>query len=102
MIRRPPRSTLFPYTTLFRSNVGKLSEPKLLLFDHLGLEHQAAAVDAGSGDRDREGDARTGTEIGGEDEDRHRPPAGGIRHTNSPSDSKQKIDRPTAYPPPHT
>src|SRR3712207_8382344 len=25
MIRRPPRSTLFPYTTLFRSSVG--SEP---------------------------------------------------------------------------
>src|SRR5258705_9149633 len=24
MIRRPPRSTLFPYTTLFRSNVGSL------------------------------------------------------------------------------
>src|SRR3712207_7613197 len=24
MIRRPPRSTLFPYTTLFRSQVGKL------------------------------------------------------------------------------
>src|SRR2546422_3565598 len=23
MIRRPPRSTLFPYTTLFRSNVSK-------------------------------------------------------------------------------
>src|SRR2546426_6201110 len=23
MIRRPPRSTLFPYTTLFRSHVGK-------------------------------------------------------------------------------
>jgi len=22
MIRRPPRSTLFPYTTLFRSHVG--------------------------------------------------------------------------------
>ena len=22
MIRRPPRSTLFPYTTLFRSGVG--------------------------------------------------------------------------------
>src|SRR3712207_7453677 len=26
MIRRPPRSTLFPYTTLFRSPVGKLTE----------------------------------------------------------------------------
>src|SRR3712207_8475224 len=24
MIRRPPRSTLFPYTTLFRSTVGRL------------------------------------------------------------------------------
>src|SRR2546426_4353101 len=24
MIRRPPRSTLFPYTTLFRSTVGSL------------------------------------------------------------------------------
>src|SRR3712207_8691059 len=25
MIRRPPRSTLFPYTTLFRSAVGRLA-----------------------------------------------------------------------------
>src|SRR2546430_13357181 len=25
MIRRPPRSTLFPYTTLFRSDVGGLA-----------------------------------------------------------------------------
>src|SRR2546430_3318955 len=25
MIRRPPRSTLFPYTTLFRSHVGRLA-----------------------------------------------------------------------------
>src|SRR5258708_15589073 len=30
MIRRPPRSTLFPYTTLFRSQVGLVDE----------LEHQ--------------------------------------------------------------
>src|SRR5687768_17781856 len=28
MIRRPPRSTLFPYTTLFRSKAGSLSEPE--------------------------------------------------------------------------
>src|SRR5690242_21459977 len=26
MIRRPPRSTLFPYTTLFRSRIGELAE----------------------------------------------------------------------------
>src|SRR2546425_8113923 len=25
MIRRPPRSTLFPYTTLFRSDLGRLA-----------------------------------------------------------------------------
>src|SRR2546426_6937048 len=33
MIRRPPRSTLFPYTTLFRS---------IVIFD-AGGEHEAAA-----------------------------------------------------------
>src|SRR3712207_8916267 len=27
MIRRPPRSTLFPYTTLFRSHAGAAAEP---------------------------------------------------------------------------
>src|SRR3712207_7047962 len=27
MIRRPPRSTLFPYTTLFRSRVAGLEDP---------------------------------------------------------------------------
>src|SRR3712207_8870001 len=27
MIRRPPRSTLFPYTTLFRSNTSEMAEP---------------------------------------------------------------------------
>src|SRR3712207_7076523 len=26
MIRRPPRSTLFPYTTLFRSDEGRIGE----------------------------------------------------------------------------
>src|SRR5256884_7620081 len=31
MIRRPPRSTLFPYTTLFRS-IRKRSKPLLLAF----------------------------------------------------------------------
>src|SRR5258705_4794713 len=31
MIRRPPRSTLFPYTTLFRS---KMSRPERLLVGH--------------------------------------------------------------------
>src|SRR2546430_9263227 len=28
MIRRPPRSTLFPYTTLFRSEIRRKEEPR--------------------------------------------------------------------------
>src|SRR2546429_2069828 len=31
MIRRPPRSTLFPYTTLFRSNYGQVGRIALTL-----------------------------------------------------------------------
>src|SRR2546429_9543228 len=31
MIRRPPRSTLFPYTTLFRSHIDRPSEAALVL-----------------------------------------------------------------------
>src|SRR5256885_10815355 len=30
MIRRPPRSTLFPYTTLFRSGCGKSTALRML------------------------------------------------------------------------
>src|SRR3712207_7921755 len=38
MIRRPPRSTLFPYTTLFRSIHGDLAGPTQTA-ERLGLEH---------------------------------------------------------------
>src|SRR3989454_7046328 len=31
MIRRPPRSTLFPYTTLFRSTMGGIQVVKLVM-----------------------------------------------------------------------
>src|SRR3712207_7281656 len=52
MIRRPPRSTLFPYTTLFRSIVGLLALrrfrwafervlPKRLHAHYLRFEHGA-------------------------------------------------------------
>src|SRR2546422_7890028 len=33
MIRRPPRSTLFPYTTLFRSRRGTAFQPRLAQAD---------------------------------------------------------------------
>src|SRR5688572_32251709 len=34
MLRRPPRSTLFPYTTLFRSEVGRSVSRIAALFCH--------------------------------------------------------------------
>src|SRR2546422_5519443 len=40
MIRRPPRSTLFPYTTLFRSEVG--DERDGVLVDVLQHRHRDA------------------------------------------------------------
>src|SRR5690349_22545740 len=39
MIRRPPRSTLFPYTTLFRSGVGRTAES-----DRLDARHAEASA----------------------------------------------------------
>src|SRR3712207_8585557 len=45
MIRRPPRSTLFPYTTLFRSVLGQLlgRDPGLaLLPGHVHLDQDLA------------------------------------------------------------
>src|SRR5258708_10473386 len=46
MIRRPPRSTLFPYTTLFRSvGVRVVAHPPLALRGQLGqLGHEPALV----------------------------------------------------------
>src|SRR5256885_10961230 len=60
MIRRPPRSTLFPYTTLFRSgggaalvgHVGQFNAGRVL--EHLGRDVLGAArAAAGEVDQDR-------------------------------------------------
>src|SRR3712207_6911333 len=39
MIRRPPRSTLFPYTTLFRSGTVSYSEVVTIIVDQLVTVH---------------------------------------------------------------
>src|SRR3712207_7483208 len=46
MIRRPPRSTLFPYTTLFRSvpTVGRLPACGLWSGEVDGVRHEEAEV----------------------------------------------------------
>src|SRR2546425_12610899 len=38
MIRRPPRSTLFPYTTLFRSRFERLLSAGVAIFSEHSLE----------------------------------------------------------------
>src|SRR2546430_15694400 len=38
MIRRPPRSTLFPYTTLFRSVSARLAKTALAQFGEVDLD----------------------------------------------------------------
>src|SRR2546426_9104286 len=58
MIRRPPRSTLFPYTTLFRSAVGvdlRLEIGDVLLGegDGIGAGDEAARRRRLAGDRDQ-------------------------------------------------
>src|SRR5256884_8630026 len=58
MIRRPPRSTLFPYTTLFRSRDGDAARVRC------GAEHH------GGGGGDHAGDTGDGAGCAGEHGDR--------------------------------
>src|SRR5256885_9347838 len=43
MIRRPPRSTLFPYTTLFRSAVPNLPDQKPRVVEYQGRDRRPHA-----------------------------------------------------------
>src|SRR5256885_5541329 len=52
MIRRPPRSTLFPYTTLFRSGSG--SRPRAGRSTRVGGRVRGAAGRCGGASSDRE------------------------------------------------
>src|SRR2546430_11620546 len=56
MIRRPPRSTLFPYTTLFRSAVARdpLAAAGLRVADRLGQRHMGSLRRRGSRFRSEE------------------------------------------------
>src|SRR5690348_17918807 len=53
MIRRPPRSTLFPYTTLFRSGAGRAPEVGADAGRRAHLGRLPAAVEALRERRDR-------------------------------------------------
>src|SRR2546425_4134508 len=43
MIRRPPRSTLFPYTTLFRSRSVPVAAPVMLVMGFCGILFMAGS-----------------------------------------------------------
>src|SRR2546430_16838056 len=49
MIRRPPRSTLFPYTTLFRSRSSSCQDsmPQILEVDHQVVPRRVVARNRG-------------------------------------------------------
>src|SRR3712207_8916959 len=74
MIRRPPRSTLFPYTTLFRSEAGHRAEQAPGVGVLGGGEHLAGAalLDglAGVHDQDVVGQFRDDAEVMRDDHDR--------------------------------
>src|SRR3712207_8996579 len=50
MIRRPPRSTLFPYTTLFRSALLRLDQRLVRPVRRSRRTHLASAVGAAGGE----------------------------------------------------
>src|SRR3989454_8280994 len=55
MIRRPPRSTLFPYTTLFRSSLGARIVPLRAGATEVGvLAHASAEQAATLAERERQ------------------------------------------------
>src|SRR2546429_5589632 len=54
MIRRPPRSTLFPYTTLFRSRLGAIVREQQAVV-HRGVRSAASLLsDVSDGDDTRD------------------------------------------------
>src|SRR5947208_3986974 len=46
LIRRPPRSTLFPYTTLFRSNGSLLTPERAIALREAGLSRITVSLDS--------------------------------------------------------
>src|SRR5258708_27286501 len=59
MIRRPPRSTLFPYTTLFRSRLGVVLQGEVILAQ-IAVDPGSDEVGVGGTGQDPEGDRVVG------------------------------------------
>src|ERR1043166_6465310 len=80
MIRRPPRSTLFPYTTLFRSDYGKrISVAVRRLPDRRAERKVITKVDVRSALNEQFHNAQCRVQLGGE---RQRSATPTIRNIN--------------------
>src|SRR5436853_5971878 len=67
MIRRPPRSTLFPYTTLFRSAVGEEGHDGAVHHRHLSERPRRLHTtdeDRGAGHQDRKSTRLNSSHLG--------------------------------------
>src|SRR5256885_16402786 len=71
MIRRPPRSTLFPYTTLFRSRQRRLSRRALRAIPSRPGERRRALAEVFRAARARGRRARARTDPGGDRSEEH-------------------------------
>src|SRR3989449_3390290 len=99
MIRRPPRSTLFPYTTLFRSQRPEVFHAAEVLEDPVeDGEHADPEGQAHEGQDEQLGRAPAGALFadplqGGAPLGLEHPPERGLRHAARP---------PSLFPPPST
>src|SRR5438552_18563894 len=67
MIRQPPRSTLFPYTTLFRSDIERQERAALRHRGGAERDEFLVVIRSGAVQREHVGDARGGAvDLGGD------------------------------------
>src|SRR2546430_10297512 len=85
MIRRPPRSTLFPYTTLFRSRENAQCRARVPALPEMLRAHAQAHPRADLVARDRRGDELLAAEVAaqlGEREERRQDDGRSEEHTS--------------------
>src|SRR2546430_3691982 len=75
MIRRPPRSTLFPYTTLFRSMKDGVNATPLPTVNTTGYIDHAAFLGTINPDTNKSGMVKIGRAVQQECRDRSRMPS---------------------------
>src|SRR5260370_31031448 len=90
MIRRPPRSTLFPYTTLFRSEPGHAAKKGHHSQDQAGDRKPSAAQRAA---------ARNDALAGHEAHDRRRRTENEAQADEEADDPNDAADQPGDHPP---